>query len=184
MVITGGGPTDFYPNYPVSDEELLIVCLLQLVAAFLWTYVLAAFCDIAANSNPALVAFRQRLDALNVLPYTAWNTSCWICAPVHRHACPAILSLAAWHAGAVLFVIRFLTAAVAENAHQLQLIPNRRRIRWDALRASCGREAVVARLLISVLRLAASVCNGWALRGKPRSTVVYLAAHGAAAGLW
>ena len=43
------------------------MCLLQLVAAFLWTYVLAAFCDIAANSNPALVAFRQRLDALNLL---------------------------------------------------------------------------------------------------------------------
>ena len=65
MVITGTGGTDFYPS-AASDGETLIVLMLILIGAFLWAFVLASFCDLATNSNPTLVAFRQQLDGLNV----------------------------------------------------------------------------------------------------------------------
>ena len=59
------GGTDAYPSR-ASDPETLVVLVLVLIGAFLWTYVLAAFCDVATNSNPALIAFRQQLDGLNL----------------------------------------------------------------------------------------------------------------------
>ena len=64
MVLTGTGGTDFYPSAK-SDTETLIVMLLVLYAAFLWTYVLAVFCDVATNANPGLTHFNQQLDGLN-----------------------------------------------------------------------------------------------------------------------
>lgn len=66
MVITGTGGTDFYPSGD-SDAETLIVLVLVVLGAFLWTLVLAAFCDVATNSNPTVIAFRQHLDRLNML---------------------------------------------------------------------------------------------------------------------
>ena len=65
MVMTGTGGLD--GNYPskFSHVETIIVMLLNLIGAFIWTQVLALFCDIATNSNPALIAFRQQLDTLN-----------------------------------------------------------------------------------------------------------------------
>ena len=65
MVITGTGGTDFYPS-AASDGETLVVLVLVLIGAFLWTFVLAAFCDVATNSNPAMVAFHQNIDGLNL----------------------------------------------------------------------------------------------------------------------
>ena len=64
MVITGTGGTDFYPSGNSLAETIVVTCLV-LVGAFLWTTILAKFCDVATNSDPALTAFRQRLDDLN-----------------------------------------------------------------------------------------------------------------------
>ena len=66
MVITGTGGTDFYPSGD-SDGETLVVVVLVVIGAFVWTLILAAFCDVATNSNAALIRFRQQLDGLNLL---------------------------------------------------------------------------------------------------------------------
>jgi L-fucose mutarotase/ribose pyranase (RbsD/FucU family) len=63
MLFTGG--TDFYPS-AASDAETLTVTGLVIIGSFIWTAVLAAFCDVATNSNPALTEFRQNLDSLNL----------------------------------------------------------------------------------------------------------------------
>ena len=65
MLITGTGGTDYYPS-SASDGETLVVCVLVVCGALLWTYVLALFCDMATNSNPGLTQFRQLLDGLNL----------------------------------------------------------------------------------------------------------------------
>ena len=64
MVLTGTGGTDYHPS-SASDSETLIVTVLVVLGAFIWTRVLAMFCDIATNSSPGLTAFRQQLDGLN-----------------------------------------------------------------------------------------------------------------------
>jgi hypothetical protein len=66
MVITGTGGTDFYPSGD-SDAETLVVVVLVVIGAFVWTLILAAFCDVATNGNAALIRFRQQLDGLNML---------------------------------------------------------------------------------------------------------------------
>jgi hypothetical protein len=66
MIITGTGGTDFYPS-KMSPLETLVVTSLTLLGAFIWTTVLALFCDVATNSNPAMTLLRQRLDGLNLL---------------------------------------------------------------------------------------------------------------------
>ena len=66
MIITGTGGTDFYPS-KMSPWETLVVTSLVLLGAFIWTTVLALFCDVATNSNPAMTLLRQRLDGLNLL---------------------------------------------------------------------------------------------------------------------
>lgn len=48
-----------------SLSETIVVTVLVILGALLWTYVLALFCDMITNANPAHVAFRQRLDGLN-----------------------------------------------------------------------------------------------------------------------
>jgi len=65
LAITGTGATDFYPS-ATSDAETAIVASLVLFGAFVWTIILASFCDITTNSNPANTLFRQRLDGLNM----------------------------------------------------------------------------------------------------------------------
>ena len=65
LIITGTGGTDFYPSNQ-SAGETGVVTILSLAGAFLWTYVLALFLDIVTNANPALTAFRQKLDGLNL----------------------------------------------------------------------------------------------------------------------
>lgn len=64
LVITGTGGTDFYPA-EFSLTETAVVTSLVLLGALIWTQVLAAFCDIATNSDPAQVEFRRTLDDLN-----------------------------------------------------------------------------------------------------------------------
>jgi len=61
MIITGTGGTDFYPS-PYSIHESMLVLVLVLIGALLWTEVLATFCDVATNSDPEGVRFRQLLD--------------------------------------------------------------------------------------------------------------------------
>ena len=64
MILTGTGGTDYYPSSS-SESETLIVMLLVIVGALLWTRVLATFCDVATNSRPGLTHFHQQLDGLN-----------------------------------------------------------------------------------------------------------------------
>jgi len=64
LMITGTGGTDFYPSH-TSDSETVVVLVLVVCGALFWTHVLAIFCDIATNSNPALTLFNQSLDGLN-----------------------------------------------------------------------------------------------------------------------
>ena len=64
MVITGTGGTDFYPSSR-SQLETVVVTVMVVLGALLWTQVLALFCDVATNSNPAFTEFRQTLDSLN-----------------------------------------------------------------------------------------------------------------------
>ena len=37
----------------------MVVTVLVLLGAFLWTLILARFCDVATNSNPAQTLYRQ-----------------------------------------------------------------------------------------------------------------------------
>ena len=64
MVITGTGGTDFYPSNN-SDPETIVVTMLVVVGALLWTRVLAMFCEVATNGDPGFTYFRQSLDGLN-----------------------------------------------------------------------------------------------------------------------
>ena len=64
MIITGTGGTSFWPS-PNSDIETVFVTLLVVMGAFLWTSVLARFCEVATNSNPGLTHFLQSLDDIN-----------------------------------------------------------------------------------------------------------------------
>jgi len=64
LILTGTGGTDPYPSV-ASDSETFIVIVLNLFGGLLWTSVLAAFCDIATNSNPEETSFNQMLDDLN-----------------------------------------------------------------------------------------------------------------------
>ena len=70
MIITGTGGTDYYPSQ-FSDGETLIVTVLIVLGAFIWMKVLAAFCDVATNGDPALTNYWQQLDGLNA--YIAFN---------------------------------------------------------------------------------------------------------------
>ena len=64
MIITGCGGTDAYPSSN-SPYETLIVILLVLTGALLWTQVLATFCDMATNADPAKIEYRLLIDDVN-----------------------------------------------------------------------------------------------------------------------
>ena len=64
MIITGTGGTDFYPSYR-SHVETAIVCIFVISGALIWTNILALFCDVATNSHPGMVLYRQTVDELN-----------------------------------------------------------------------------------------------------------------------
>ena len=64
MIITGTGGTDFYPSES-SEAETMLVLVLMLLGALLWTYLLALFCDMATNGEPGMTHFKQLLDSLN-----------------------------------------------------------------------------------------------------------------------
>ena len=64
MIITGTGGTDFYPSVR-SDAETVVVLMLNIIGALIWTQVLALFCDVATNAHPGMALFRQTLDDLN-----------------------------------------------------------------------------------------------------------------------
>jgi hypothetical protein len=62
MVVTGTGGTDAYPTVH-SPGETALVSVLVVSGAFLWTWVLALFCDVATNAEPAVTHFRQVLGS-------------------------------------------------------------------------------------------------------------------------
>lgn len=64
MVITGTGGTDFYPSHKSFAETIVVICLL-FTGAILWTQILADFCNVATNGDPAGVKFQQTLDDMN-----------------------------------------------------------------------------------------------------------------------
>jgi len=65
MVITGVGGTDFYPSSTSAGETVVVLCLV-ICGALLWTQILADFCDVASNGDPAGVRYHQTLDELNL----------------------------------------------------------------------------------------------------------------------
>ena len=64
MIITGTGGTGHWPSSR-NDTETIIVTFLVVMGAFLWTTVLARFCEVATNSNPGQTHFLQSLDEIN-----------------------------------------------------------------------------------------------------------------------
>ena len=64
LVITGSGGTDFQRGM-FSPGEQICVTFLVLVGGYLWTYVLAVFCEVIANSRPDLSTFRRNMGDLN-----------------------------------------------------------------------------------------------------------------------
>jgi len=63
IVITGLGGTDLYPS--ADSAETIIVTILVIFGALMWAKVLATFCDLATNSDPSAIEYRQALDDLN-----------------------------------------------------------------------------------------------------------------------
>lgn len=63
MIITGLGGTDWYPSQ--DNAETAIVTALVVFGAIMWAKVLATFCDLATNSDPSAVEYRQAIDDLN-----------------------------------------------------------------------------------------------------------------------
>ena len=62
MILTGFGTVDAYPSQ--DNAETAIVTLLVVIGALMWAKVLAAFCDLATNSDPSAIEYRQALDDL------------------------------------------------------------------------------------------------------------------------
>ena len=63
MIITGLGGTDYYPSQ--DNVETIIVTALVVLGALMWAKVLATFCDLATNSDPSFLEYRQAIDDLN-----------------------------------------------------------------------------------------------------------------------
>ena len=57
MVITGLGGTDLYPSQ--DQAETVIVTVMVVMGALMWAKVLATFCELATNSDPAALEYRQ-----------------------------------------------------------------------------------------------------------------------------
>lgn len=58
MVITGTGGTDMYHGKFSMAEQICVTSLI-LLGGLLWTYVLAVFCEVIANSRPEISEFRK-----------------------------------------------------------------------------------------------------------------------------
>ena len=63
MIITGLGGTDWYPSQ--DNAETMIVTVMVVLGALMWAKVLATFCELATNADPASLEYRQALDDLN-----------------------------------------------------------------------------------------------------------------------
>lgn len=63
LIITGLGGTDGYPSQ--NNVETMIITVLVVMGAFMWAMVLATFCELATNADPAALDYRQALDDLN-----------------------------------------------------------------------------------------------------------------------
>ena len=47
--------------------ETAIVCIFVISGALIWTNILARFCDVATNSHPGMVLYRQTVDELSFI---------------------------------------------------------------------------------------------------------------------
>ena len=65
LVITGNGVGGAYPT-PFSTAETIVVTIIQFLSALMWAVIIASFCDLTTNANPAGLAFRQTMDDLNM----------------------------------------------------------------------------------------------------------------------
>ena len=70
MIITGVGGTDFIGLGPALNgmsvaEDLVFTVITLFANAILWTQIIAAFVEVATNSNPLNTEFRQTMDHLN-----------------------------------------------------------------------------------------------------------------------
>jgi 5'(3')-deoxyribonucleotidase len=65
LVITGNGVGGSYPT-PFSTAETMVVTIIQFLSAMMWAVIIASFCDLTTNANPAGLQFRQTMDDLNL----------------------------------------------------------------------------------------------------------------------
>lgn len=63
MIIIGSAELGFYPSQDMP--ETAIVTILVVLGALMWARVLATLCDLATNSDPSAIEYRQALDDLN-----------------------------------------------------------------------------------------------------------------------
>ena len=66
MFVTGTGGTDSYPSKG-RTMETIVMLFLVLLGCFLWTQILAMFCDVATNGNPDETVYQQTLDVRSSL---------------------------------------------------------------------------------------------------------------------
>jgi hypothetical protein len=64
MLISGASGGDTNRGDMYWGEQLVFTCL-TILSAFLWSQIIASFCDVFSNLNPEHAAFRQRMDRLN-----------------------------------------------------------------------------------------------------------------------
>ena len=95
MVITGLGGTDLYPSQ--DQAETVIVTVMVVMGALMWAKVLATFCELATNSDPAALEYRQvrRSKGEGPPPHTAAR-SLLPCTPTPKHQ-PAPSCLHSYH---------------------------------------------------------------------------------------
>ena len=67
LVITGNGVGASYPT-PYSVPETLVVTTIQFLSAMMWAVIIASFCDLTTNANPAGLLFRQTMDDVSPEP--------------------------------------------------------------------------------------------------------------------
>lgn len=86
LVITGAGVGSPYPT-PYSSSETLVVTVIQFLAAMMWAIIIASFCDLTTNANPAGLLFRQTIDDVRELSLSRPPPQ--LCYPRGRAPCPA-----------------------------------------------------------------------------------------------
>jgi hypothetical protein len=64
MITLGIGGNEFMAGQ-FSTSETVVLTFVMIIGAVMWTWILSQFCDLAANSDPQEIQFKQQLDELN-----------------------------------------------------------------------------------------------------------------------